>query len=68
VRAEVCDRGREFDPLGTPPADVASDLDQRRIGGLGIHLVRTLTDHLAYDRRDGTNRLTFRKALSKEGS
>jgi anti-sigma regulatory factor (Ser/Thr protein kinase) len=68
VRAEVRDEGRAFDPLAVPAPDLASDLAHRRVGGLGIHLVRSLTEDLAYDRRNGANHVTFRKPLSIGGS
>jgi len=59
----VADAGRPFDPRSVPPPDLAADLDHRTIGGLGIHLVRKLTEELAYERRAGINHLSFRKTL-----
>jgi anti-sigma regulatory factor (Ser/Thr protein kinase) len=38
-------------------------LDERVVGGLGIHLVRQLTDGLEYQRHEGKNLLTMRKRL-----
>ncbi len=57
---EVSDDGYPFNPLheATQP-DVDALLDERPIGGLGIHLVRTLMDDLSYQRKDGKNRLTM---------
>ena len=52
------DDGRPFDPLSIQPADTALDVEEREIGGLGIHLIRTMVRSLAYERADGRNRLT----------
>ena len=59
LRVEVADRGVEFDPLRTVPPDLTASLDGRPIGGLGIHLVKTLAASLTYRREQGWNRLTF---------
>ena len=58
------DRGIPFDPLATTPPDTAAPLADRRIGGLGIHVVRRLMDRVAYRRTDdGRNLLTLTKRL-----
>lgn len=57
------DDGDAFDPFNAPPPDLAGSLEERRIGGLGVHLVRTLSDHFAYRREGGRNVLTLRFAL-----
>lgn len=60
VTVEISDNGAAFDPLdNVPQPDVNATLGDRVIGGLGIHLVRTLTDDLSY-RWDGErNHLTL---------
>ena len=55
IRVEVEDDGRPFDPMGAPPLDTTAPLDQRRIGGAGIHLVRSFADDVHYRRRGGRN-------------
>jgi len=45
------DEGPPFDPLKRPPPDLSKPLEQRQIGGLGIHLVKNMADRLE-DRRD----------------
>ena len=60
----VADDGHAFNPLDAPPPDLSLPIEDRPIGGLGIHLLRELADHLAYERRDGTNRLTLTKRMS----
>jgi serine/threonine-protein kinase RsbW len=65
VVIEVEDDGRPFDPLALPPAAVDSGipLEQRRVGGLGMHLVRRTMDVLAYRRDVDKNVFTMRKRL-----
>jgi|SRR5215469_9660744 len=59
LSVEVADRGIEFNPLTADPPDLTLRLEARPIGGLGIHLVKTLAQSLAYRREQGWNRLTF---------
>lgn len=51
------DDGRPFDPTAAPPPDFRKPLEERPIGGLGLHLVRGLVQALRYERRGGRNRL-----------
>lgn len=64
VEAEVADDGQPFDPLAAPPPDTSLSVEDRPIGGLGIHLVRQLMDDVAYSREAGKNRLRFYKIYS----
>lgn len=66
VRAEVADNGAAFDPLGLPEPDTSQSVEEREMGGLGIHIVRNLMDELAYSRDDGWNRLRFSKTFALE--
>ena len=62
VKVEIVDDGIPFDPLAQAAApDTAAALDQRPIGGLGIHLVREMMDELHYRRENGKNRLAMVK-------
>jgi len=63
LSAELSDDGREFDPRAAPPPDLDASLDERRIGGLGIHLVRRLMDEVHYRREGGRNHLSFAKRI-----
>lgn len=60
----IKDKGKPFDPSSVPPPDLEADLDKRKIGGLGIHLMRKLMDDVSYsfDAEKG-NRLVMRKML-----
>lgn len=66
VRLDLVDNGVPFDPLSAPPPDLESDVDARPIGGLGVHLVRELTDEIRYERVDGRNRTTLIKQLEPD--
>ena len=63
LRIEVVDDGRPFNPLDAPAPDLSLPIEQRPIGGLGLHLLRELADEARYERRDGTNRLTLLKRM-----
>jgi serine/threonine-protein kinase RsbW len=55
----ISDDAVEFDPLTKDAPDLYLPLDDRPIGGLGIHFVKQLTDHLSYRRENGKNVLSF---------
>ena len=55
----LSDRGKAFDPTAAPAADLTARLEDRPVGGLGIHLVRSIMDSIRYQRLDGMNVLTM---------
>jgi sigma-B regulation protein RsbU (phosphoserine phosphatase) len=59
----ICDDGIPFDPTAKSEVDTTLSVEQRPIGGLGIHLVRTIMDSINYERTRGRNILTLRKKL-----
>jgi anti-sigma regulatory factor (Ser/Thr protein kinase) len=59
------DDGIAFNPLDCIPPAVPCTLDECKVGGLGIHLVKNLMDEVAYQRRANTNVLTLRKKIEK---
>jgi anti-sigma regulatory factor (Ser/Thr protein kinase) len=59
----VEDDARYFNPLKVPEPDLAAPLEDRRVGGLGVHLVRTLMDTVDYDRLGKRNRLVMTKRI-----
>ena len=63
LRLELSDDGIAFDPLSLPPPDVSLDIEDRPIGGLGVHLIRTMMDSVSYRREGDWNRLLVTKAL-----
>lgn len=62
LTATVEDEGRPFDPLLVAPFDPARPLAARGGGGMGIHLVRRLSDGVEYRREGNCNVLRVRKA------
>ncbi len=61
---EIVDDGRPFDPLhDAPKPNVTGELEDRDIGGLGIHLVREIMDDVRYRREEGKNHLTLVTSL-----
>jgi len=60
----VKDRGTPFDPTKQAAVDVDAGLEERTIGGLGIHLVISIMDTVAYRRTtDGYNEMTLIKKI-----
>ena len=56
----ITDDGRAFNPLLAPPPDTAKPMEERPIGGLGLHLVRGLVDSIDYQRLEGKNVLQIK--------
>jgi anti-anti-sigma factor len=67
VRVTISDNGPPFDPLAFADPDTALSVEEREIGGLGIHLVRQMMDEVTYQRRDGENVVVLVKRL-REGT
>jgi len=56
------DRAAAFDPTQVPPPDMSLPLEDRPIGGLGLHLVRHMVDELRYRARpEGGNEIVLVK-------
>lgn len=53
------DDGEKFDPTAATEPDVTKPLEERAIGGLGIHMVRKLTSRFEYERDNNVNRVTL---------
>ena len=56
---QLTDNGHEFNPLAEPEPDLDQSIEDRPIGGLGLHLVRSMTQRVEYERRDSQNTLTM---------
>jgi anti-anti-sigma factor len=74
VVVTVVDAAPTFDPADAPEPDLTADWRQRRIGGLGWHLIRRVMDSVVHDvPPGGGNRLTLVKfvqppnQLAREG-
>ncbi|WP_257550377.1 ATP-binding protein [Sphingopyxis sp. DBS4] len=68
IAGEIVDDGIAFDPLAAPPPDTGLSLEDRPIGGLGLHIVRETMDEIRYDRDHGQNRLRFHKMFALKDS
>ena len=62
------DSGHPFDPLSEEAPDTESELDERKVGGLGIFLVRNTVDGISYEYTGGQNVLTIIKNLQGDGA
>jgi anti-sigma regulatory factor (Ser/Thr protein kinase) len=60
VELHVVDDGREFDPLTAPAPELDLPLARRRLGGLGIHLLRAFASEIHYQRLADHNSLRLR--------
>ena len=67
ILIELIDGGAAFNPLDAPEPDLDAPLEERQIGGLGVHLMRTLMTEAAYRREGGRNHLSLRKRFGSEG-
>jgi anti-sigma regulatory factor (Ser/Thr protein kinase) len=61
VRLELRDQGRPFNPLEHPEPDLEAPIEDRPLGGLGVHLIRSLTDTQTYTRQGEVNVLVLIK-------
>lgn len=64
LTVQITDDGRAFDPVSDAPApNLGASLEDRPLGGLGLHLVRTLMDDISYRREGGRNCLSLTKRV-----
>jgi serine/threonine-protein kinase RsbW len=59
----LADKAPAFDPLQSETPDVTADIDDRDIGGLGIHFVRKLSQSMHYSRVDEQNVVVLEKTI-----
>jgi len=64
LRIQIKDSAPEFNPVALPePDDLNKPLEERHIGGLGIHLVKKFTDNFTYRRMNSKNVISLLKKL-----
>jgi anti-sigma regulatory factor (Ser/Thr protein kinase) len=66
VGLEYADQGTPFDPTAAPAPDLSAPLEERRAGGLGIHLMRQIMRDFEYRRCNGWNRIRMRRPIPAE--
>lgn len=58
ISMEIIDDGRPFDPLKEAPVpNTDAELQDRSIGGLGVHLVKSMVSEISYERKNDRNTL-----------
>jgi anti-sigma regulatory factor (Ser/Thr protein kinase) len=64
---QFADDGQAFDPFAKPAPDLDLSVESRPVGGLGLVMIRRLTDEAHYSRCDGRNviRLTRRVSIQR---
>jgi serine/threonine-protein kinase RsbW len=55
----ITDWGKPFDPLSFDVSDLERDFSARAIGGMGVHLARSIAHQMTYERNDDSNRLAI---------
>ncbi len=55
------DNGVPYDPLSTEDPDITLSAEERKIGGLGIYMVKKSMDEISYEYKDGQNILRIKK-------
>lgn len=63
IYVTFCDDGSPYNPLEQPDPDVELPMQERKIGGLGIYLVKKTMDETAYEYNNGKN--VFRIGLRR---
>ena len=63
LKFTIIDSGKPFDPTVQAAVDTTLSAKERKIGGLGIHIMRQNMDSINYERMDNLNVLTLRKKI-----
>lgn len=63
VVVSFIDKGIPYDPLSREDPDVELSAEERKIGGLGIYMVKKSMDEITYEYKDGQNILRIKKQI-----
>ena len=63
ITVQFIDSGIPHNPLEYEDPDISSNIKERKIGGLGIFLIKKNVDYMNYEYKDGNNILTISKNL-----
>lgn len=66
--AELSDDGVPFDPLQNAAPDLTADIDERPVGGLGLHFGCHFADDISYRHRHGSNDLRLTTRLTDQSN
>ncbi|MDR1361827.1 MAG: ATP-binding protein [Holosporaceae bacterium] len=68
INISLIDNGIAFDPLSLENPDTESSIEERQIGGLGIFIVKQLSEVVEYSRIDDKNKLDIKISIhNKQG-
>jgi anti-sigma regulatory factor (Ser/Thr protein kinase) len=59
------DDGKPFNPVEFKTSDLSCSIEECKIGGLGIHIIRKLMDDICYERSENKNVLKLKKGIAK---
>lgn len=62
----LSDQGREFDPTAKEDSDMSTNPAERKLGGMGIFIVKNIMNKVTYQRLDGKNLLTMTKGIEEQ--
>jgi serine/threonine-protein kinase RsbW len=68
IVVDIDDDGIPYNPLDAPAPRFDLPVEQRRIGGLGVHIMKTLARSIEYSRENGRNHLRIVLNLGRNGS
>ncbi len=63
VSISFIDSGTPYNPLDQESPDVTLSAKERKIGGLGVFMVKNTVDDISYERKDGKNIVTVYKKV-----
>ncbi len=63
LEIEFIDDGCAFDPLAVPLLNLDASIEERPIGGLGLHLLRSLSDGVRYERSNNKNVIRLSRSI-----
>ena len=66
ITMEIEDDGMPFNPIDAEEPDIKSPIEDRKIGGLGIHLTKKIMDEMIHRRKADKNILILKKALKNK--
>jgi serine/threonine-protein kinase RsbW len=61
---KIEDDGKAFNPLDQSSPDLSLSIEERAIGGLGIHFVKQIMDEISYERTESHNIISMKKYLT----